>query len=838
LSNWNGRTGFYELDYEKRIAYLEAYWRVSEEFYKHVLDPVPNEKVKHVIQEFKTKPLPEVRRVIKLEKWKCKLDPNLSGIKEMYFSELFDDSSWETVSVPHVINYLPKPLSIGTTEEFGGVKIFVGEYAVWFRKNVSLEIKEPCIAFLEFESCDIDATVWVNEWPLMINHLGLYPFKVEVPNLKTENSIVVEVRNKATNVPEVFYQGQFQCTYCDRDYVKETVVNPSSRVREWDWPSSGSQWCGISGEVNLVTTSPVFINNLFVYTEEVNKVNKKAKLIMQFEVSNVTNSEFVGSLKVKLWRWYPAEDKSAIQEFDVPFNAPPWQSTTLKKEVVVENPALWEPESPNLYIAHVSLSDAKEVKDDLYETFGIRSFETKGGDFYLNGKRIFLKGSHYLTFNPTSPAVCPDDYWIVKDILLHKYANMNAARMPSDTRVHYGRIADYADQMGLLLIWAGYCSEWGVHPELETLARRDIPMMVRALRNHPSIIAYEMGDEVLWGEKLIAKRRYEYYKLAESMVSENDPTRLVCPCGYWTNDLFEMINERVQKGLPIEEARRTSLKDLDLYLSPHVYWDLHGPGQLEVINVRGDEPKEYAGLTIWGTRKHIPLEMVIKYLGDLRHPLIETEFGANSMPDWELYKDEPWYHVWVDNPLGNEQPKLEKSIYGRKLDMSEWRLSQAYSAILNKEVIEFCREIKPKVDGLFVALWSDVWTSYWGIVDFYRRAKLPYTVVKSLFQERYVMGMHGDFALGPEDALRITVVNDGKDIREGKLKIITKDMKGEIVAEENIESLHIPEDSVVEVTKIRPDVPKTELYSVEYYLYDEKDSLIGKSMDLIYIQRV
>jgi hypothetical protein len=808
LLNWNGKTGFYELSKERRIAYLGAYWQAVASFHGHVLNPVPDERVKWALKNFKKKPSPEVRKKIKLDRWKCKLDTELSGRKKTYFSTDLDDSNWETVNVPHVENYVPNPISMGNLGLYGGTKIYVGEYAVWFRNNITLESKEPSLSFIEFESCDIDTTVWVNEQPLMISHLGLYPFRVDIPKLKTDNSIVVEVRKKATNDPEYFYQGSFQSAYSTRN-----------------WPS-GSQWCGISGKVNLIVTYPVFIDNLFVYTEE---VNEKAKLVMQFEVSNTTRSKFKGSLNFKLWRWYPVEDKSTIQEFDVPLDVQPWQSTTLKKEVVVKNPALWEPKSPNLYIIHVSLSDGKNIKDDLYDTFGIRSFEVKEADFYLNNKRVFLKGSHHLPFNPTSAAVCPDDYWIVKDILLHKFANMNAARMPSDTRAHYELIAEYADQLGLMLVWAGYASIWNVHPELETLAQRDIPIMVRALRNHPSIITYEMGDEIL-PEGYVAKRRYEYYKMVEKLVSDNDATRLVCPCGYWTNDLFGMIRERVQKGLSLEEARFTALKDLDLFLSPHVYWDLHGPSQLEIINVYGEEPEEILGM------KLTPLEMAIKYLGDLHHPLIETEFGANSMPDWDQCKDESWYHLWIDNPLGNSQPQLEKSIYGRNLDMKEWRLSQAHSAILIKTIIEFCRNIKPKVDGMFVALFSDLWTSYWGIMDFYRRAKLPYTVLKSLFQEVQIMGTQGDFALGSDDVLSVTVINDGDEIKRCNLEILIKDMEGKIISQKNLKNLRIPGNSLVNVAEVKPKVSKTDLYSIEYDLNDSKNLLKGKSIDLVYIQ--
>ena len=60
-------------------------------------------------------------------------------------------------------------------------------------------------------------------------------------------------------------------------------------------------------------------------------------------------------------------------------------------------------------------------------------------------------------------------------------------------RMHYKRIAEYADQLGFMISWTGYFEIWMVHSEMEMYARKDTRVMVRSLRNLPSIIVWEMG---------------------------------------------------------------------------------------------------------------------------------------------------------------------------------------------------------------------------------------------------------------------------------------------------------------------------------------------------------
>ena len=52
----------------------------------------------------------------------------------------------------------------------------------------------------------------------------------------------------------------------------------------------------------------------------------------------------------------------------------------------------WTPESPNLYVAEVTLRDAKQAVHGWAERFGVRKLEVRGERFFLNNEPFFVRG--------------------------------------------------------------------------------------------------------------------------------------------------------------------------------------------------------------------------------------------------------------------------------------------------------------------------------------------------------------------------------------------------------------------------------------------------------------
>ncbi|GAH72147.1 unnamed protein product, partial [marine sediment metagenome] len=233
------------------------------------------------------------------------------------------------------------------------------------------------------------------------------------------------------------------------------------------------------------------IEDVFLFTEDI--MQGEASLNCLVQLRNAFWRGFKGKVRVEISKWLPEEGEAAVVANRI-VSILPMNDVTVEIAFTVNNPDLWSTATPNLYLAHVVLVDehGREI-DDMYESFGVRTINMRGAHFYLNNKKMVPRGTHDLSNYFGESLICPSDRAIVMDILLHKKMNATCSRWPSDMRMHFKRIAEYADQLGFMISWTGYFEMWLVHPEMELYAQRDAKAMVRSLRNHPSIIVWEMG---------------------------------------------------------------------------------------------------------------------------------------------------------------------------------------------------------------------------------------------------------------------------------------------------------------------------------------------------------
>lgn len=71
---------------------------------------------------------------------------------------------------------------------------------------------------------------------------------------------------------------------------------------------------------------------------------------------------------------------------------------------------LWSHEFPNLYSVKIELKNKNRVVHNYTQKFGFRTFEVRDHDgFYLNGKRILLKGASMHCFRPETGRISKKD---------------------------------------------------------------------------------------------------------------------------------------------------------------------------------------------------------------------------------------------------------------------------------------------------------------------------------------------------------------------------------------------------------------------------------------------
>ena len=177
----------------------------------------------------------------------------------------------------------------------------------------------------------------------------------------------------------------------------------------------------------------------------------------------------------------------------------------------------WSPEHPNLYTGIVELVGNDGVVQMRCERFGIRKFEVRGKNFYLNGKPFFMRGCGFHEVDPIYGRHRPRREDCRARIAKVRAAGFNFARL--HTRCESPEFFEAADELGLMLQpelpYYGDFST-GMAP-FEPLA--DVRELWENFRRHPSFAVYSGGNEGTFGPVL--------GKCFYSFVKAMDPDRLV-----------------------------------------------------------------------------------------------------------------------------------------------------------------------------------------------------------------------------------------------------------------------------------------------------------------------
>ena len=200
----------------------------------------------------------------------------------------------------------------------------------------------------------------------------------------------------------------------------------------------------------------------------------------------------------------------------------------MEQQLEVRNPRLWSPESPQLYTAEMRLYQQSVLKDRETIRFGIRDIKyTAEKGFELNGQSTKFKGVclHH-DLGPIGAAI--NTAALRRQLTILKDLGCNAIRsahnMPSLEQL------ELCDELGFLVIAESF-DEWkrpkvknGYNLYFDEWAQQDVENLVRATRNHPSIVMWSSGNEVpdQWGAEGVKRARW-----LQNIFHHEDPTRPV-----------------------------------------------------------------------------------------------------------------------------------------------------------------------------------------------------------------------------------------------------------------------------------------------------------------------
>lgn len=177
---------------------------------------------------------------------------------------------------------------------------------------------------------------------------------------------------------------------------------------------------------------------------------------------------------------------------------------------------LWDIRNPQLYTFTVHLRKAGREIDTQSVHFGFREFRFTAQGFYLNGKKVKLRGLNRHQSYPYMGYAAPDRAQALDADILKKELGCNAVRTSHYPQSH--AFLDRCDELGLLVFtempgWQHIGDEaWKQQAVQNT---RD---MVKQYRNHPCIF--------LWGVRINESQDDdEMYRSTNAAAHELDPSR-------------------------------------------------------------------------------------------------------------------------------------------------------------------------------------------------------------------------------------------------------------------------------------------------------------------------
>lgn len=374
----------------------------------------------------------------------------------------FDDSAWRVLDVPHDFS-IEHPFDSTYRSSGGGGYAFSG--IGWYRKHF---ITDPSYSSKQvsvlFDGVYRNCEVWING-----HYLGIWPY----------------------GYTSFYYDLSPYLNLVGENNVLAVKVNTS------DQPNS--RWytgSGIYRHVWLIAKEKLHINQWGVFARTAEASEKEALVNISIELSNKLDEDQSCTVVTKLI----GSDGKQTAKSESTIKIKSGQQLSIDQRMKVANPQLWHIEQPNLYRLQVEVSSGGKIMDSYSEPYGIRTFRFDPNyGFFLNDKHLKLKGvNNHHDGGPLGAAVLNPTH--IRQLEILKNMGRNALRMSHNPPSP--ELLACADSMGFVVIneifdeWIDGKTPAGYAKHFEEWYERDIENWIRRDRNHPSVIAWSIGNEV------------------------------------------------------------------------------------------------------------------------------------------------------------------------------------------------------------------------------------------------------------------------------------------------------------------------------------------------------
>ena len=398
------------------------------------------------------------------ENWFFTITGN-SKLLDKNYLETSDFSNWDAVILPHTPKLEPKIVN----NQWQGIS--------WYSKKFTLsDAMQHKKLFLKFEAAMNIAEVWINNKKLIKHQGGYLPFVIdftEIALFDTENTVHVKLNNK------------------------DNPITGPKPLKSLDFNTYG----GIYRNVWLIAKNPLHITDP-IFTNQVAsggvfvsypKVSKEEAIIkVQTHIKNENSSKQSFLIKNTLLK----NENKIISTKSEMYQLGKNQDHQFTSNLLLKNPELWSPDSPNLYHLKTEISLNGKIIDREITRIGIKTIKFIGQDFYLNHKKTFLRGVNRHQEYPYVGYALSDN------------ANFRDAKKIKEAGFDYVRLSHYpqspsfmeaCDEVGLITIdailgWQYFSKDKKFQKHVFQTAKD----LIRRDRNYASVIAWEVSLNESW----------------------------------------------------------------------------------------------------------------------------------------------------------------------------------------------------------------------------------------------------------------------------------------------------------------------------------------------------
>ncbi len=622
-------------------------------------------------------------QILLSENWQVQSSAVVGQTGEQLSTAVTPDGEWYPATVPSTVmgtltaNGLYKDLFMGMNFKDADRSPF--DVSWWYRTTFPAPVQgEGRHVQLHFDGLTYRANIWLNgkligskeEVYGAFNH-----FTFDITGLLQENNVLAV---------ELF---------------RAQKGEPNMGFVDWN-PRPLDENMGIFREVKLLVTGAVGLKDTWVKSDVNTETLDEAWLTITTDVENFTDQPVKGVLKGRI--------ENILFTVPVTLEAKEKKTVRITPEEVnglhLINPRLWWANgmgTPELYELELFFVSGGVASDEEQVTFGIRTIETymteqgfKG--YKLNGKRVLIKSAGWTddVFLRDTPESNEIQLQYVADM------NLNSIRV-ENIWGNSQNLYDLCDRYGLMALVGWSCQwEWEnyfggpadekfgcIQSEHDmNLLVRYFDTQVRWLRNHPAIIAWLGGSDMLLNPAL--EKRY-----------------------------MEMLPELDNRPFIGSAATATS--------------EVTGPTGMKM---RG--PYDYVGPSYWftDTKNGGNFGFNTETGTGAQVPVIESI--AKMIPADKLWPlNEYWdYHTTTSASMNKMKPMVDvvEGMYGKPADLKGF-LNRAYLAgsQATQSMFEAFRVNPAQATGIVQWMLNSAWPKmYWQLYDYYNVPTAAYYGVK------------------------------------------------------------------------------------------------------------